>query len=59
MKKQKYTNEQIDEIFFDWMYCDRTIEEFKEETGVKKVEIEEDILATIYYPDGEITTHWL
>ncbi len=54
------TNDQIDEIFFDMLAENKSFEEIQEATGILKVEEDESqTVITIYYPNGDIISHWV
>lgn len=60
MKKKQLTNDEIDEIFFDMLAEEKTYKEIKKATGIKKIEQDESgQVVTIYYPNGDIVSHWV
>lgn len=56
--KEYGINDVITEVFFNMLAEEKTAREIKKATGIKKIEPEERIV-TIYYPNGEIISHWL
>ena len=54
------TNDVITEIFFDMLAEKKSFEEIQKETGLLKVEEDESqTVLTLYYPNGEIVSHWV
>jgi len=54
------TNDVITEIFFDMLAEKKSFEEIQKETGLLKVEEDESqTVLTLYYPNGEIISHWV
>lgn len=58
--KEYDTNDVITEIFFDMLAEKKSFEEIQEETGLLNVvEDESQTILTLYYPNGEIISHWV
>lgn len=54
------TSEEITEIFFDMLAEKKEWEEIQKATGLLKVEEDESqTILTLYYPNGEIISHWV
>lgn len=57
---EQLTVDEITELFFDMSEQGKTFEEIQKATGILKVvEDESQTIITIYYPKGEIISHWV
>lgn len=57
---EQLTTDEITEIFFDMLAEKKTFEEIQKATGILKVvEDKSQTIITIYYPNGEIISHWV
>jgi hypothetical protein len=57
---QTAENDKLTEAVFNELEKGLCFERVAENTGVKKIEIDDDCtVVTIYYPDGEIVSHWV
>lgn len=59
-KGESLTTDEITELFFDMLAEDIAIKEIQKATGLLKVEEDESqTVLTLYYPNGDIISHWV
>lgn len=60
MKKKQLTTDEISGIYFNMLAEEKTYKEIKKATGIKKIEQDEGgQVVTLYYPNGDIVSHWV